>query len=152
MKYFKLILGKGPNGLIYPSGMYRYESEIGAFAVDHLYYDEGDQSRLLLCIPDDKTTGVVRENVIEITEAEAKTISELHEKRTMEETDPARIKQIDLKIKQIQLKQSLGITLTAEEAKGLTVDEQNALDPTNATAGFGMSKILADRIEDLKVQ
>lgn len=152
MKYFKIIIGNGSEGMIYPSGMYRYENEIGKFSVDHLYYKENGEDRLILCIPDDKTAGVVREGVIEITETEAKAISEANEKRLMEKTDPVKIEQIDFKIKKIQLKQSLGIPLTLEESKGLTVDEENALDPTNATAGFGMTKILADRIDDLKAK
>lgn len=136
MKYFKITLrqNKGSTTLVYPPN---YQTEIGNNAVDHLYYDENDSPMLLLAIKDKDAVNVARPDVVEITEVEAKTISENHETRTEKVTDEAKVRRIDLKIKR-------GLPLTPEEEK--------SLDPNDPTPGFGKSEILADRIDKIKVK
>ena len=134
MKYFKITLGKDTAGIIYPDN---YQREIGDYAEDHLYYKEGATDYLLLCIPDDKSGSVVRKNVVEVTEAEAKAISENNEPRTEQVTDEA-------KVRRLELKASLG--------ESLTTDELKALDPDDPTLGFGKREILSDRINELKTR
>lgn len=68
MKFYKITLGKGSGGLIYPSS---YQSQIGNHALDHLYYDENDVTKLLLILPD-TVANVVRPGVEEINEVEAR--------------------------------------------------------------------------------
>lgn len=130
MKYLDITLGRDGATLIYPKN---YQLEIGDPAKDHLYYDEGDIPKLLLLIPDKEyKKSMVRERVVEITEAQAKAISEAKEQRKEIVTDEA-------KIRRIHIKAVLG--------EGLTADEKKALDPTDTTPGFEMAKILADRID-----
>ncbi len=132
LKYYKLVLEKNSAGLVYPTG---YQSQVGDYAKDHLYYDENDKTVLLLVLPD-TVKNVVRDGVTEVTEAEAKAISEANETRTEKITDTAKIERIKIKI-------SLGQALTA--------DEIAALDPSSPVSGFGTTKILADRIDELKL-
>lgn len=137
MKYLKItILEPGNGPMVYPVG---YQAEIGDFAVDHLYFDEiksDGESGLLLCIPDKHfKPEMVRDGVVEITEAEAKTLSEANETRTEVITDEA-------KVRRLEIKSRLGLELTK--------DELDALDPTKVGSVFATSKILADRVTDLK--
>src|SRR3990167_2496284 len=127
MKYYKTTLGKNEKGLVYPAN---YQVEIGDMAVDHLYWDEGIQTYLLLCIPDSKSAGIVRTNVMEITEVEAKAISESNEIRTEVILD-------EVKLRRIELKATLG--------QALTIDETDSIDITKPESIFKVTKILADR-------
>jgi hypothetical protein len=132
MKYYKITLGRGAGGkLIYPAN---YQYEIGDHAKDHLYYSEGDAAFLLLAIPNSKT-GIVRKNVVEISEAEAKKISEANEKREETVTSEATVRRLAIKAQ-------LGQRLTAQELA--------ALDPDKDEPGFGKVKIFADRIANLR--
>lgn len=136
MKYFKITLkqNKGSTTLVYPPN---YQTEIGNNAVDHLYYDENDNPMLLLAIKDIDSTGVVRPDVVEVTEVEAKAISETNEVKTEKITDEAKIRRIELQV-----------------ARGLplTPDEEKALDPNDPTPGFGKSEIFSDRIDKIKLK
>lgn len=135
MKYYKISLPKNAKGeLQYPGGVAVYEAEIGNFAVDHLYYDENFETFLLLIIPD-KVTGIVRPGVEEITEVEAKAISEAHENRVEKVTD-------EVKLRRLELKAAIG--------QVLTVEELDAIDITKPDSIFSETKILSDRIDDLK--
>lgn len=135
MKYFDITLrkAKGSTSLVYPAN---YQAEIGDYAQSHLYYDDDNgTSKLLLCIEDTDAVNIVRDYVVELTEAQAKTISEQHETRTETITDEAKVRRIELKV---------------ARGQALTADEEKAINPLDSTPGFGMRKILADRIEDLK--
>ena len=134
MKYYKITLRQKPGSteLIYPE---RYQEEIGNYNAGHLYYDEGDTPMLLMCIRDKDANNIVREYVEEITEKEAKAISEAKERRIERITDEAKIRRLELKV-------ARGKTLTAEEEK--------ALNPNDPTPGFEKNKILADRIDEMK--
>jgi len=122
--------------MIYPD---HYQQEIGNYAVDHLYFDtvKGDnQSELLLVIPNNKfNPAMIRDRVEEIQESEVKSISGTYERRTEEIIDEA-------KIRRIEIKSRLGLSLTT--------DELDAIDPSKNNSVFKMSKILADRIDELK--
>lgn len=133
MKYLKIHIQKNGTQMVYPPG---YQSEIGDFAVDHLYYVEGTDDKLLLCIPDkDFKNSMVRNNVEEVTETNANLISTTNEQKIETITDEA-------KVRRLEIKSRLGIALTK--------DEEKALDPTDPTPGFGITEILADRIKKHK--
>ena len=135
MKYLRIHLRANPGSteIIYPVG---YQNEIGVFAVDHLYYDVDGAAKLLLCIPDkDYKIDMIRTDAEEITEVEAKTISEANETRTEIIKDEA-------KVRRIEIASRLGMTLSKED--------QDAIDPTKPDSAFGVSEILADRVEKLK--
>ena len=133
MKYYVVTLRQESNELIYPDN---YQKDIGNYNTGHLYYSEGEgKPKLLICIKDADAINIVRQYVEEITEAEAKAISEKNEKRTEEITDEARIRRIELKTRR-------GQKLTAEDLK--------AIDPDDPTPGFGKKKILADKIDAMK--
>ena len=139
MKYYRITLNKAhPNApLEYPSGINSYQENIGNFAKDHLYYEEDGVTKLLLTVEDESVVGktIVQKDVEELTEQEAKAVSEANESRTETITDEA-------KIRRIEIKSRLRVALTE--------DEEKAIDPEDETSGFNKSKILADRIEDLK--
>jgi len=139
MKYLKItILEPAGGSMIYPNG---YQSEIGDYNVHPLYYDENkldNQSELLLMIKDkDFKPEMIRDRVVEITETEAKAISEANENRVEEIKDEA-------KVRRLEIKAQLGMALTTEEI--------NALDPTKPNSAFGTSKIFADKVDELKSQ
>ena len=137
MRYLDITLGYQPGqGLIYPEN---YQTEIGNFSKDHLYYDAADgTAKLLLCIRNsDFKQNMIRVGVIEVTEAEAKAISEANETRKEEIKDEA-------KVRRIEIKSRLGMALTT--------DELDAIDPTKPNSVFGISEILADRINSLKTK
>lgn len=129
MKYFKITLPKQKGGnLIYPPN---YQDEIGDYAVDHLYFDEDGVSKLLLLIEDVNAKNIIRENVEEVSETDAITISNIFETKTEQITDEG-------KIRRLELKAALSIPLTTDELK--------AIDPADPTSGFGYTEILADRL------
>jgi hypothetical protein len=137
MKYLKITLLEPPGQeIVYPAG---YQSEIGDFAQDHLYFDElkGDGiSSLLLLIPDkDFDAKMIRDNVEEITETDAKALSATYETKTEVIVDEA-------KLRRLELKSRLSIPLTTEEL--------DAIDPTKPDSVFTTTKILADRVDELK--
>ena len=134
MKYYKITLRQEPGGkLIYPSA---YQSEIGNFSQDHIYYDdEQGNPLLLLCIEDSDANDIIRPYVNEVTEVEAKQISEDNETRTEEIVDEA-------KVRRIEIKSRLGLELSTDELK--------AVDPNDPDSCFKVSKILADRVVNLK--
>jgi len=139
MKYLKIILRKNPGSsqLIYPQN---YQSEIGAFNFQHkghLYYDtEEGEPRLLLSIADtDWKDSMVRTDVEEITEAEAKAISEANETRTEQIVDEAKLRRIELKTRLNQT---------------LTKDEQDSINPNKKNSVFKKRDILADKIDEFK--
>lgn len=131
MRYYKITLGKGKEGeLIYPLN---YQEEVGNHAVDHLYWDEGQQTYLLLVIPD--KAEVLRDGIEEITEAEAKTISNANETKVELVKD-------EVKLRRLELKAILGHSLSA--------DEVNAVDVEHPDSVFGTTKTLSERIDEIK--
>ena len=134
MKYLKIDLFQPPGEKIrYPND---YQAHIGNYAIDHLYYDEGMDLKLILVIPNKNfKQAMIRESVVEITEVEVRQISESSEVRTEEVNDEAMVRRIEIKIKQ---------------GKSLTPKEEKAIDPDDDTPGFTKTKILADRIEKKK--
>jgi hypothetical protein len=115
-----------------------YQPEIGNYALDHLYYEDGLDLKLLLCIPDvDFNAGMIRADVVEISETDAKAISEAKETRTETIEDEA-------KLRRLELKATLGMSLTTEEL--------DSIDPVKDNSVFSVSKILADRVEELKTK
>jgi hypothetical protein len=135
MKYLNIHLPHAVDGsLIYPSG---YQLEIGNLCKDHLYYNNDvGEDYLLLAFEDTDFNGkMIKESCEEMTEEDALALSESKEKRTLQITDEA-------KIRLIEIKSRLGTELTA--------DEQAALDPNDPTPGFSTTNILADRVNDLK--
>ena len=140
MKYLKITLRRkvGNTKLIYPEN---YQAELGDFNFQHkghLYYDdENGNSMLLLSIADkDWKESMVRPYVEEITEVQAKEISEANETRTEQIVDEAKLRRIELKA---NLKQTL------------TQEELDAIDPEKPNSVFKISKILADKIDDYKI-
>ena len=135
MKFLKIELRKTPgsSNIQYPIN---YQSELGDFAVDHLYYDENDNGFLLLVIPNKyfKAT-MIRKDVTEITEAEAKIIGDKHNPTAECITNEA-------VIRRLEIKSNLGQTLTP--------DEEKALNPNDLTLGIGLKKGLSDRIVEKK--
>ena len=136
MRYFNIILRQDSNReLIYPVN---YQAEIGNYSQGHLYYDEGENNPcLLLCIRDKNVNNIIRKDVEEITEEEAKVISETKEIRKEIITDETKIRRIELK---------------AKMGRVLTPDEEKAIDLNDPTPGFNMSKILADKIDEMKIK
>ena len=137
MKYLKISISSNPpsNEMIYPIG---YQNEIGPYAVDHLYYEDGIYLKLLLCIPDASyNAGMIRTGVEEVSDVDAKALSESKETRTETINDEA-------KLRRIELKAQLGMTLTK--------DEEDAIDPSKQGSIFGVSEILSDRIVKLKAK
>ncbi len=136
MRYLKIsISGDNKGGMIYPN---KYEEEIGVFNVGHLYYEDGIYCKLLLCIPDkDFKQVMIRTGVEEITEAQAKVISEANEVRTEIIKDEAKLRRIELKVAMKQI---------------LTKDESDSVDITKPTSIFGVKEILADKIDILKTK
>lgn len=134
MKYFKITLRQtvGNGDYIYPAN---YQQEIGNYNEGHLYFSENGEPRLLLCIKDVNAKNIIRDYVTEITEADAKAISKANETRKEIITD-------EVKIRRIELLAKLGYPLTE--------NDKEAIDPNSPTSGFGIGKILADKIEDLK--
>lgn len=131
MKYYKILIkqNQGSTKLIYPN---KYESEVGAFSVDYLYYnDEQGKPRLVLCIEDVNSANILRDGIEEITEQELIDISEKNENRVEIFTDEVKIKRLEIKIR-------LNQPLSQEDMK--------SLDPEDKTPGFGKYQILADRI------
>jgi len=140
VKYLKITLRHEPGStkLIYPEN---YQKDLGDFNFQHkgnLYYsDEDGKSMLLLSIADkDWKESMIREYVEEITETNAKAISEANETRTEQIVDEVKLRRIELKAK-----------LNQE----LTQDEVDAIDPEKPDSVFKTSKILADKIKDHKI-
>lgn len=135
MKYLDITL-RGNNGqIVYPV---KYEEEIAKFNVGHLYYEEAPYLKLLLVIPDkDFATSMIRVDVVEITETQAKAISEVKETRTETILDEA-------KLRRLELKAQIGMTLTTAEL--------DSIDPTKPDSIFGVSEILADKIVKIKAE
>jgi len=135
MKYLKISVRAKPGSseMVYPTG---YQTEIGCFAIDSLYYDVNGALKLLLCIPDkDYKSSMVRTDSEEITEADVVAISEEKETRTETIKDEA-------KVRRLEIMSRLGMTLSKEDT--------DSLDPEKPESVFGVNKILADRIVNLK--
>lgn len=130
MKYYKITLDNVGGTVIYPKN---YQSEVGDMATDHLYWSEGAQYYLLLCIPDKKSSGILRDNVQEITETEAIAISDAKERRTRIILDEGEFRRLELKVK-------LGEVLSQEEL--------DCLDPKNPKSIFSSTTTLSDRIKE----
>jgi hypothetical protein len=129
MKFLKITLGLDGTSLVYPD---RYQEEIGNFSVDHLYAGND----LVLVIPEDKfVSTMVREGVAEITEEEAKAISEANETRTEVIVN-------DATLRRLEIKSRIGTALTAAEKK--------MIDPAVDGGAIETTKILSDRIDALK--
>ena len=134
MQYFIVTPIKAtPNSpMVYPAN---YQEEVGNYTVDHLYYDENGETKLLLCIEDKHTLNTIRPGVVKITEIEANAISEANEKREEEVTNEAVIKRL---------------TIKAQLGQVFTADELKAIDPNDPEPGIGKRQILADRIIEKK--
>ena len=141
MKYLKITLRQeeGSSKLIYPK---EYQKEIGNFAKDHLYYD----GSLLLCVPDeDYKKSMVRTDVEEVSETEAKEISEANETETEKITDEAKIRRIEIKTRLLDIKVRRGMKILSGDE--ITDEELKALDPNDETTGIEKNKILSSRIK-----
>ena len=136
MKFYVITLpyDRVARKMVYPSN---YQTEIGDQAVDHLYYKDGAVTKLLLLIQDKDALVSLPGSVVEITEAEAITVSQANEQETERLTDPAKIQRLDVLVR------AGGYKLTADELK--------ALDPDDSMPGIGKNLILADRIADHKL-
>lgn len=135
MKYLDITLRGNGGQIIYPE---KYEEEIAKFNVEHLYYEDGAYLKLLLCIPDvDFKLTMIRTDVVEITEKEATDLSEAKETRTETILD-------EVKLRRLELKARLGNIFSQEEL--------DCLDPANPDSIFGVSKILADKIIEIKAK
>lgn len=135
MKYLDITLRGDSGQIIYPV---KYEEEIAKFNVEHLYYEDAPYLKLLLCIPDkDFNAKMIRTDVVEITETQAKAISEAKETRTETILDEA-------KLRRLELKAQIGMTLTTTEL--------DSIDPAKPDSVFGVSKILADKVVELKAK
>jgi NADP-dependent 3-hydroxy acid dehydrogenase YdfG len=121
--------------MVYPSN---YQIEIGDQAVDHLYYKDGAVTKLLLLIQDKDALVSLPGSVVEITEAEAITVSQANEQETERLTDPAKVQRLDI--------------LVRAGGHMLSADELKALDPDDPTPGVGKNLILASRIADHKLE
>jgi len=134
MKYLKIsVQGDSFGNMIYPD---KYEEEIAKFNSGSLYFEDGIYLKLLLCIPDkDFKSSMIRTNVEEITELQAKSISEAKEVRTETIKD-------EVKLRRIELKVAMG--------QQLTVEEEDSIDITKPNSIFETKKILADRIDIIK--
>jgi hypothetical protein len=135
MKYLDLTLRGDGSKIIYPV---KYEEEIANFNVEHLYYEDGAFLKLLLCIPDkDFKSTMVRTDVVEINETQAKAISEAKETRTETILDEAKLRRLELK---------------AQIGMNLTTAELDSIDPAKPDSVFGVSEILADKIVKIKAK
>ena len=136
MKYLKISITTGEGGkFIYPVN---YQSEIGDFAKDHLYYEDGANYSLVLCINDvDFKPTMIRLGVVEITETAITLIS------TTNETKLETVKD-EVKLRRIELLVAMGSTLTTADA--------DCLNPAKSQYIFGTTKILADKIIELKAK
>lgn len=133
MKYLDITLRGNGGQIIYPV---KYEDEIANFNVEHLYYEDAPYLKLLLCIPDkDFKSSMIRTDVVEITEVQAKAISEAKEVRTETILDEA-------KLRRLELKATIGMALTTAEL--------DSIDPAKSKSVFGVSEIFADKVEKLK--
>ena len=138
MKFLKITLPREAGGtkLQYPGGIDWYQHNIGNFAVDHLYYDENDTAMLLLVIPTkDYNAQMLTDGVEEITEADARQISEANEAQVERVTDEARIQRLIIK---------------AQLGQAFTQEELDAIDPDKDTPGIEKEKRLTDRIAERK--
>lgn len=148
MKYYKITLPKDKQlNLVYPPN---YKEEIENLVKDHLYWDEGDQTYLVVLINDKDSVNILRDNIEEITEADVATISEANEQARFHINDPAKLEYVKAKMQSILLKQALGLPLTAQEAQGLTPEDEATIDPASPAMGIVSKPTLADRVATLK--
>jgi len=132
MKYFVVTVRSklGDTKCYYPKN---YQEILDVTAIDKYFEEDGVFKRLHV-IPDDKAEGIIREDVVEVDEAEAKRISVINE---VEEiiTDEAKIRRIEIKTK-------LGQELNEDELK--------AIDPNDSAVGINKIETLAEKIDYLK--
>jgi len=149
LKHYRVTLPKNPDkSLVYPAN---YQEEIGNYALDHLYYSDSGQDYLLLVLPAD-AQNIIRDNVSELSEEQAKAISEANELRKEVIQDEAKITRIQTQLSLINAKLGANVALDTAETAFLSAPETAAsLDPTSSETGITMGKILADRIENLKI-
>jgi len=129
MKFYRLRLPKQNGVLQYPP---QYEETIGTYVVDHLYYDDSGQAFLLVAIRDVNALAELPQNVIELTPVQAKAISDAFDHQPLRAND---------------MNEVLRLAIKAIRGQALTVDEEKALDPDDATPGFVKRKRLAERLQ-----
>lgn len=131
MKYYKIKLPIGPNGYIYPPD---YDNQIGKLNQGHIYYDDETDGMFTLLIAIPNALSSLPENVLEVSEQEAKTIAEKY--------DPAiPIITNEAVVRNLEIKSNAGIPLTQKDL--------DALDPEKPELGFGMSKTFVDKINKI---
>jgi len=132
MKYFVVTVRArlGDTKCYYPEN---YQEILDVTATDK-YFEEGGVFKRLHIIPDDKATGIVRDDVVEVDEVEAMRIAAINEKEEVI-TDEA-------KIKRIEIKANLGQELTNDELK--------AIDPNDSTVGINKKETMVDKINNFK--
>lgn len=143
--YFKITLRSNDgHTIIYPDN---YQKEIGDKALEHLYYEDGPDLKLLIVMKKSDDINIVRPYVEVISESDAKTISEAKETRGVDVNDESTVRYIETRLRFLQT-----VKGTAAETEGLSVDEIKSIDPDDPRPGFVRRKILADRIDIRKAQ
>ncbi len=115
-----------------------YENIIGQYNQGHVYFDDPIDGlfKLLISIPDKNSLDKLPENVLELTETEAKTLGDKYEPSVPVITNEAVVRNLEIKA-------NLGMVLSAKEL--------DALDPTKDEQGFGMSQSFSTKIDKAKL-
>lgn len=134
--YYKIKLPHTPGiGYEYPPD---YAATIGNLNQAHLYYEDKTDGifTLLISIPELNKLQAVPKNVTELTELQARAISD--------EYDPSvEIITSEAVVRRLEIKSNLGLPLSAKE--------NDALDPTNSEPGFGMSETFSNVVDKKKL-
>ena len=134
--FYKIKLPHTPGmGYQYPSD---YNNIISKYNQSHLYYDDKNDGvfTLLIAIPELNKLSSLPTNVSEVTELEARKISD--------DYDPSvEIITNDAVVRRLEIKSQLGLPLSSKE--------NDALDPTKNELGFGMSETFNARVDKKKL-
>jgi len=129
MRYIKLMLEKGPGGIIYPPAYHTTPLQGGGYITEK---DSGKGSMILWGDDASINNYIGHPAVTELTKEEAIAYSEAHQERVLKVTDQARV---DL----MKIKALRGMDFTEEEEAALDID--------NPKGGFTKTEIFADQIE-----
>lgn len=121
----------GSNGYIYPPD---YDNKIGKLNQGHIYYDDEADGVFTLLIALPNPLDSLPENVIEVSEQEARTIAGKYDPAIPVITNEAVVRNLEIKSK-------AGMSLTQKDL--------DALDPSKPELGFGMSKTFVDKINKI---
>ena len=128
MKYIKLKLNKGPNGVIYPPAFHNTPLQGGGYITEK---ESGEGWMLLWGDKASVANYLGHSAVTELTKKEAIAYSEAHQERVLKVTDQARVDLMKIK---------------ALRGMDFTEDEEAALDTENPRGGFTKTDIFADQI------